>query len=145
MITAVQLVRVPSLCTRWLQRLEKWLPQPLVVTVIGSAVGGQYWCPGRPVQLGDHVVRGDRGVLVLDEEHSVEPSVLAHEWRHHWQWHRGWRFDHTPWHRVAGPDYRHRIVTFFQSSRTERDALRFELRQAPSEASLTWWDWMQGA
>ena len=84
--------------------------------------------------FGDAYIPFDRGVIFVsaEEPENIE-SILAHEWRHHWQLYHGnlpnkfsfnmSRFDDWETYDVAIRDY-------FRSQPHEMDALMFQRRVA---------------
>lgn len=144
---SVERARLPSLETRWLQRSEKWLPQPAVFRVSDCGTGAGFYL--HPWPEGEYeVVAGSgvyahlpHGALVIGaaswggavtQDESMQRSTLAHEWRHHWQRWSGWRFDSQPpaW---EWAEWESSIALYYLRSRVEADALRFELARAPSD------------
>lgn len=128
----------------WLRKYDRSLVVPEVVftpklVLAGHGeVGGAYYHPAR----GELLVDGkaiDRafGVIVVSLVSNL-PATIAHEWRHHWQWHRGVSFDHRRWREEIL--YEDAIREYFQGSSSELDALRFQNQVAPDETSRHWLD-----
>lgn len=120
---------------RWLRRYDRHLVVPEVVfvdglkTEWGQECGGYYAPPEKRIfDIGGHEVDGRFGVIAVNSSEAGSiPATLAHEWRHHWQWHRGIEFDHVAY---DVSDYEASIGNYFRSSRTEMDALLFEHKVA---------------
>jgi hypothetical protein len=131
-------VNTPSFETRWLQRLAKDLPQAEVTYVSGLAVSGFMDYPSRsPLRAGNAEISRATGAIVInaDAPSHEQTATLAHEWRHHWQVHRGWTLDGGALYaRLMDLDLsdHERWGRYFTHSRSERDALSFELRVAPA-------------
>lgn len=130
-------LKVPSLETNWLQRSEKWLPQPEVWVSDFETASGAYCYPGIDTRgtVFEAVYPTKAGAIVIVESQNEElgdfEATLAHEWRHHWQFWCGWKYDGNPG-ALARLPYEQAIYCYFRSSRSEMDALLFERRVAPS-------------
>lgn len=140
---------LPSLELNWLRNLDKTLLLPTVIFVSGTehSVEGEIhrgaglyfhprdWEP----EINGIYYDGRRGlILATTDEPECIPAVLAHEWRHHWQFHHGLlpTDNIAPWTHDGNPDtYSHAIKQFFQQNAYELDALRFEMSRAPNWAN----------
>ena len=124
----------PALECRWLARRLRHLPVPDVVYVDSLKVGGFYHPPTEdPIFHRGVVAPPARNGLIVVGVHydDVDPSTLAHEFRHHWQYHNGIEFDHIPLNSdVEGDQWWDHIYDYFTKSKTENDALMFEYRVA---------------
>ena len=131
------LVRFPSLETGWLHKYLPALPQPVVVYGPSRPdAEAVYYRPWRgEVEVLGRFFPGDRGIILLAEPECVA-NTLAHEYRHHWQWHFGLRGVSTKF----DPDveYWAEIKRYFNDSALERDALFFSHQVSPSWASELW-------
>jgi hypothetical protein len=140
------LARLPSLEFNWLPNsLRKGLDTPRVVYSDSAPYGGCYYWRDRGIveHLGLDTAEG-----AIIEITTVCPaqSVLAHEYRHHWQRQNARLTTGTVWHRVETvADYRKEIVRYFSQSPFEMDALYFELSVAPNDVSLEWKEWLVSA
>lgn len=126
-------MRLRSLETNWLRNFDRTIPIPEVMFYPLRGCAGKYYRPqetemydldGRPYEM-------HRGVIVVSpkfEEHVA--ANIAHEWRHHWQYHRGIKFVIPKKDPQWDDDYELKLLQYFTSSRTELDALRFEYRVA---------------
>lgn len=114
----------------WLTRRYRGLLIPRVIVDDGlTETSGFYVRPAHDIWLmANGSVSRSRGIIVVNG--FCEPCTLAHEYRHHWQWCTGIRFNHTEWE-LAGT-WEESISRFFSASWTERDALRFERKMYPS-------------
>lgn len=75
-------------------------------------------------------------VIVYNKCIKEEASVISHEFRHHFQYEKGIKFDHIAFDpRVP---YEQAIRKFFRSSKTEFDALLYQYKYANSEQT-NWW------
>ncbi len=138
------IVKYPSLETRWIRPLFKDVRQPLVVFNETPKYSGAYYKP----HLGEAFIDGrfipcDTGIIEISPASVGEPlgdgSTLAHEWRHHLQrTHFGWQFDGALWDVLEAEQlgYEESIRRYFRKSRTEADALGFQLRAAPCPLSV---------
>ena len=125
----------------WLSRIDKTLPMPNLVYVEDLDVGGCYVPPtNEPVGIDDIEIENPHGTIVVNHSRAYDPlyfkesSVLAHEWRHHWQFFNGiddgrrkGDFDFSNYY-----TYESEMVKFFSNSYNEFDALRFEIKHAKS-------------
>lgn len=129
-----------SLEVNWLRRHDRTLVVPEVIFVAkpvlpcGKGCSGYYLEPGKyEVQIDGRHYDGCFGIIVaqtdLDPRNTV--ATLAHEWRHHWQRHNGLEFDHKPF--SVDLPWEQAIRDYFRQSKSELDALRFEVEYAPSD------------
>lgn len=152
-----------SIDLRWLARRDKDLPVPtLVFETMGERFGriqGGYYAPDyKPPDSWsaewDELIPNKlmlfrswkersfaNGLIFVDIEHSANiEATLAHEWRHHWQTYNQPIKHYQPMNQQV--NYRSRIVDFFNHNRHEADALRFELKLAPSNNAREWASWL---
>lgn len=130
-----------SLELNWLRNEDKTLPLPQVVFAPLTTIQGEYFFPSRSeLYLGGRFYDRRHGVIVVSTIHpDYIPSIIAHEWRHHWQEFHGWHYDGIGWqHTNELSRYERNIRAYFTRSRCEADALRFELRRAPCEVNDYW-------
>jgi hypothetical protein len=149
----------------WLTRRDKDIPRPTVVfdsvgDVLDRIQGGYYsptyeapkeWREAFPNEAtlldagilvfpsGEYSFRNGLIFVDVDQADSIAATV-AHEWRHHWQ-----VFNQpTSPGRPINPelDYRSSITEFFLSNAHEADALRYELKLAPSDCARQWASWL---
>jgi hypothetical protein len=125
----------------WLYKHDKFLPAPKVVFAPVVWCSGYYWhpCGGEREVMGS-MHDGRKGLIVVSSAYSDgdTANTLAHEWRHHWQWCNGVKFDHTEWDSASPLGYWGAIKEFFRNSRTEYDALMFSLKVAPTKLTREW-------
>lgn len=108
-------VRIPSLELSFIPlSLRKGLPTPDIVMVDDPTTHNGYGGYYDPVA---------QQIVVASGCDDVE-TVLAHEWRHHWQLHAGWTGRQPPFDISA--DYWREVVRVFSFSPREHDALLFE-------------------
>jgi len=130
----------------WLWERDKWLPLPdLVYRQDGSGSGVYYPPDPSPFFLEDgNTIAGLNGIICVSPDHNdTEEAVantLAHEWRHHWQWHSGKPWTPQRWAQCSADEYLGNIAAYYLRSRMEMDALLFSVRAAPSELSSEWVD-----
>jgi hypothetical protein len=109
--------------------------------------GGYYLEPERTeYQIGDSFYDCIKGIIVIstlfdfvDLKHTI-----AHEYRHHWQFHKGWIYDGKGWNTpLEDYDYEDIIKRYFNSSVCEMDALLFSIRTAYDKTLDYWMDIME--
>lgn len=84
-----------------------------------------------------------RGVIFISTNYpEIIASTIAHEWRHHWQFFNGFQMDGTSWNSPA--DYDAAIVEYFTKSKSEADALRFQIRTVGWEKDDQWKEILEG-
>lgn len=131
----------------WLARHDKDILLPLILISSEYACGGYYLSPKKQECLiDDRYYPQDRGVIVVNNnEFKDSPeSIVAHEWRHLWQTYQGWPKEvDTSWFNLDELlSYKQKIIEYFNRSFTEMDALLFELKKAPCDAVLMWYEWL---
>ena len=128
---------LPGMETRWLSRHERHLPTPSVVYVENLSLGGLYVPPWNDAQIVEGIeIPPSNGTIMIGEWGDDMPAagILAHEWRHHWQQWNGWKYDGIGWN--SPTDYTSGIREYFSKSRSEMDALRYEIKRAACDESL---------
>lgn len=126
----------------WLAKGDKSLFLPeLVFAEIPT--GGCYHAPEHGVNE-EYGCDARKGIIVVSTLYGSEvvAATLAHEWRHHWQWWSGIKFDYVPW--IGEEDYDSELRAYFKRSSTERDALRFEMKKAQAPHHDEWMSILQG-
>lgn len=141
----MQLVRFPSLALRWCANLDKTIPMPKII--YADTVRGYSGCFVHPMKAeilfeGVHV-DARRGVIIVSPETEHEANTLAHEFRHLWQYWRGWANDCIPWPNF--PDYKTNIIQYFTLSKIEMDALLWSQRVSPAILCEEWLGWIRRA
>lgn len=118
----------PSLLLRHvIPNSEKQVPTPAICVVQMDFASGLYLAPfPAPARIGVRLIDNSRGIILVTE--SANPDVLSHEWRHHWQYHQGIRYDGIGWKESA--PYWDQIEAFFRNSWCEMDALLFSWRRS---------------
>lgn len=130
--------RLPSLETRHLHHHAPWILQPTVVYSSYWDVAGMYIPPTRgECAIGSKFISSDAGIIVLNPiYHEGLAATTAHEWRHHWQYSHGYKFQDVDWFKLSKKySYWLAIKKFFLASITEMDALLFEHRLELDEKS----------
>lgn len=145
--TSAYAVRNPSLELRWLPRSMLVQIPYYPAVVFREGVGGSHyaagiWTPEMFFDCEGLDIDTVRGVLVIGSEQPA--STLAHEVRHHWQWTNKlyaekmtrWGF---PSDCPSGSPYWGAITTFYSYAAHEHDALRFQMKYAPTDLGVEWW------
>lgn len=136
----------PSLELRWLARHDKDLPLPEIIFTPsnldfrGQKCGGCYYKPEQNEFLyGDLFIPFDKGVIVVGTESpELIAGTIAHEWRHHWQFHRGLSLEPSHYDPKAFEEYtgyRAAVRKYFRTQAHELDALRYQNKVAPDWCS----------
>lgn len=136
-----------SLELNWIRRkVDKDLVLPEVV--LGSSAslyGGCYWHPSKREALIDGIYYPlDRGLIEVSAiEHENIGSIIAHEWRHHWQFYKGWDFEAADWGDFAAKfSYEDAIANYFINIAKEADAFKFQLKYEPPSYGPEWEYWI---
>jgi len=142
-------VRYPSLELNWLPlSMRKGLDTPRVVALENEhRWGGFYMRRERSRCVVESLDMDLKEGPVIALCGSCGPGTIAHEFRHHWQIQSGYKFRASVWQikpNATLAEYRRCIVKYFRSFWWEMDALRFEIKHAPTELSLLWMDWLRG-
>jgi len=129
-------MRSRSIGLNWLRHFDKSVVVPEVVFTSLNDASGYYYQPGDyELCIDGRFYDGIFGIMVISDGDLIA-STIAHEWRHHWQRHNDFEFDHVP----LRPDlpYEENIAHYFSSSKSEMDALLFERRNAPNYLNDYW-------
>lgn len=129
-----------SLELNWVRNVDKSMVVPEVVFESLSDRGGYYLRPTREeVYIEGRYYDRQRGMIVIGTKYPRNfASVLAHEWRHHWQFCHGWKYDGIGLSGVHA-DYDTGIRDYFWKSWSEADAFKFELAKAPGADYHDYW------
>jgi hypothetical protein len=134
--------RFPSLALRpFLPLSEKDLPTPRVLYVDGVPYGGIYFHPKDEGEvIGQRHIDLSRGALIVSTENFAE-DTLAHEWRHHWQFCNGWKYDGVNWppRGLEQASYDAQVHAYFCGSKSEMDALKWSWRATGVKDDR--WEW----
>ena len=126
-----------SLELNWVRNEDKSLVIPEVIFASVENIGGYYLEPEhREHFIGNRFVDGRFGVIVVSVFDQPFEATLSHEWRHHWQVCHGWEYDGINWNSPA--DYDAGIREYFRRSRSELDALRFQVRHSRAAYHDEW-------
>ena len=69
------------------------------------------------------------GFIVLSINCEREDEIIAHEWRHHWQFMNGWIYDGIGFDvSDETTSYETKIKNYFKQSQSEMDALFFQTK-----------------
>lgn len=123
-----------SLELNWIRKkVDRTIPMPEVMYFPFTDAGGRYYRPQKGWMFdGDMRPHSMKyGVIVVSPlcSDNVE-ATIAHEWRHHWQYFHGVKFDATPVNIFQTMAYEKALVKYFKSSRMEMDALRFQYKHS---------------
>ena len=123
------------------------MPLPTVVFAPAPGCGGYFIRPRSGFYLveDNQLYPVEYGLIVVStlEDDENFGSIIAHEWRHIWQYWHGWEYDGLDW--VDSGDYDASIVRYFKSSVSEADALKFEVRYEHSHYHDNWLALLTGA
>lgn len=129
----------------WLAKSDKDILLPPVILSSEYPYGGYYLSPvKRECLIDDRYYPQDRGIIVINDDYFSDciESVLAHEWRHLWQTHQGWPLYDSQWNLDDSVPYRKKIIRYFTEDYAEMDALLFEIKKAPCDTALEWYEWI---
>jgi hypothetical protein len=122
-------MRLRSLELNWLRNFDRTLPIPEVMFYPLQGCAGKYYHP-HPSEMYDadgHPYERHRGVIVVSPKfEEFVAANIAHEWRHHWQYYQGMKFEIPKKDLFKKLDYEDALLQYFTTSKTEMDALRFE-------------------
>jgi len=136
-LTSIRIIaeaQYPSLDLRGIVPLsEKDIPAVPIVYVEDPTVTGRYcFSSHQEIQIGQRFYDLQRGLILVsifsrddfEVSDEIEVNILAHEWRHHWQYCNGYKSDSLGWPPPNVPDvYDQQIRAFFRRSCVEMDAL----------------------
>jgi len=132
-------IKWPSLELNWLPNsLRKGLDTPQILIGDNPDYGGCYYNVQDYVD--DELDLTKKAVIIITDTDRME-SVIAHEFRHHWQTYTWGKLPTHPWQQ--GKSYKKSIKKYFRGARHEMDALQFEIKYAPNNLNLKWWEWLQ--
>lgn len=126
-------MRLKSLETNWLRNFDRTIPIPEFMWYPLKGCAGKYYhpCNSEMYDADGRPYHRRFGVIVISPTQQGEIARnIAHEWRHHWQWFRGIKFEIPPKDLFTKHDYDEALIRYFTTSRTEMDALRFEYKMA---------------
>jgi hypothetical protein len=137
------IIKMYSTELNWLVRKSKGISKPGICFASLDSISGCYHSPKRgEVMYGGRYYILDKGLLVIDEHQTDEDmlNTIVHEWRHHMQHMSGIDLGLIE----LGEDlsYEEGIIYFFNSIRTEMDALIYSNIHAPSDCTLEWAEWI---
>lgn len=123
---------------KWIN-LDKTLPKiPIIYAEIEGAAGLYYPPDDYEVEIDGKLYDCSKGLIQIQPGDSKdEAATIAHEWRHHWQFYHGVQFYDWEWEPTD--DYEQSIIDYFKCP-YELDALRYELKIAPSDCTEGWAD-----
>ncbi len=131
--------KYPSLETKWLHKYAPWMPQPKVVFATLKNAAGIYYSPEQGSFLSNGMDRSN-GIIVVDPVlHDDVDSVIAHEWRHHYQWFHGPFYKGPSWKYLSDKySYEEAVVKYFTLSPIEMDAFTFSLKHTKDIVDDIW-------
>lgn len=135
--------RFPSLEFNWLPNsIRKGLSTPRVVYTNSDQYGGRYIWPDTGIIECFDMDTSEGAIIEVTSSHSTA-SILAHEFRHHWQRYCADLKPGKAWRQPSTMDeYKKQIIRYFRDDPFEMDALCFEIAIAPSDISLMWKEWI---
>jgi hypothetical protein len=138
----------------WLRKGHKEIDLPEVI-YISPKIGysAAYYRPVKEeIFIEGRYYNREKGIIVLVDNRREEDkgfaSSIAHEWRHHWQFHKGFllplsaKRPYDP--EKAAENYKREIIQFFKQNSDEMDALLFSVRKVPCDYELEWIEWIRG-
>ena len=81
---------------------------------------------------------GNNTIVVANEDEKLEAATIAHEFRHHLQYHRYGDWTPLGWGTNSTLSYKQQIHMYFITQIHEYDALLFEHKYAPNFLN-DWW------
>ena len=128
-----------SLELNWIRKkVDKTIPIPEVMFFpFGDGRAGSYYHPNPKNEIFD--IDGKPcsmkyGVIVVGSRFNTDTqkNIIAHEWRHHWQYFNGIEQNKPKCraNQITSKNYNHRVKQYFSTSKSELDALRFSYKQA---------------
>ena len=131
------------LMLRTIARPDKQISLPPVVVVESFHMGGMYCAPtNREILLEGRYHSLVEGLILLVAVPGGDLDAnLAHEYRHHWQWMNGWKFDGVEYS-DSKQSYKRNVIRYFMGSRSEMDAHLFSLPYIRKDYPLQWQEWL---
>jgi len=122
-----------SLELNWIRRkVDKTIPIPEVMYFPFVGVSGRYYHPSLKNEIFDNDGKPysmKYGVIAINSNYTdknVVEGMIAHEWRHHWQYFNGVKMDVSPLDLFSKMNYKEALIKYFTTSKTEFDAIRFQ-------------------
>lgn len=126
-----------SLLTNWIRKKsDKSMLMPEIMYFRFNDAGGKYYYPKKDCEMYDmygkpHSMK--RGVIALNPKYpAIEEQIIAHEWRHHMQYHNGVDFSKTSsniniqlFNKLP---YEKALWKYFSDDQIELDAIRFQYK-----------------
>ena len=143
-----QLVKHSSLELNWLSSVDKQYSIPKVVFTTGGENSGVYY-QSEPLEylIGQIYVPFDTGVIVVEGDDTISiANTLAHEWRHHWQRHNGFKWKPKSWNDMYARvgTYEKAIREYYHTQWWEMDALMFSARHGNDVYTEYWMELVEG-
>ena len=128
----------------WLAKADKHILLPPVIFTDIKEGGFLHFPEKKEVLIGNKYYPADRGLIVVNCTYpDMIESVLAHEWRHLWQYYQwGKPASVAQWNSSSPLTYKEQIVKYFTTDSKEYDALLFELEKVPNDTVLEWYEWI---
>lgn len=124
-------------------RKHKWMPKPtFVLTPENPNYSGCYYKPekNKEVYINGKHYDLKNGVVVITEADQIDSdTVLAHEFRHHWQFCKGIN-ERSKWNPTG--NYKRDIISYFTKHKTEIDALLYSIKFKKSDLDCEWLEWI---
>lgn len=125
---------------RWVRGIDKDIPFPTIIFDNDHNFSGCYYHPEDSiVNVNGREFELKNGLIIFNIDFG-DPSTLAHEWRHHWQWYNGWKVDSILPNYEIG--YKEAMIEFYSNSISELDALLFEIKKSPDDTNQEWYEWI---
>ncbi len=138
-----------SLELNWIRKkVDKSIPLPEVIFFpLTDDKVGSYYCPTPNNEIYD--IEGKSyslkyGAIVVSSryDNKVQRNIIAHEWRHHWQYYHGIKFEIPKCNvtQITKDNYNDMAKLYFTTSKTELDALRFSYVHAGFLSNYEPWE-----
>ena len=125
----------------WLRGRDNDIPLPKIVIVNNYIYAGAYFHPRNDyVYNNGRIVDLKKGLIAICSELDDPGSTIAHEWRHHWQFFNGIDFDNIQFDHDKC--YKNETIKYYCNSKTEMDALLFEIKMYPDDDNQLYYEWI---
>jgi len=127
----------------WLRKETKHIsvPELVIDSGVSKASATYFWPANEEVLIKDKFYDCKNGIIAINADSTIMVSSLAHEWRHHVQYYyHGSSCKSTAWKNKK--NYKKEIIDYFTNNIWEMDALLYEIKKAPDDVNLQWYEWI---